>query len=46
MAEAYYDASVDIISIRIRNGKPKHVIEGTGNFVIFADDNRIWAIDI
>ena len=32
-----YDPSVDAISIRVRPGETRYVIEGSGNFVIFAD---------
>ncbi|AAL62761.1 MULTISPECIES: hypothetical protein [Pyrobaculum] len=45
-AAAYYDTSVEVISVRIRNGEPKYVVEGSGNFVIFADDDGIWAVDL
>ena len=45
-ANAYYDASVDVVSIRFRDGEPKHVIEGFGNFTIFADEHGVWGIDI
>ena len=45
-ANAYYDVSVEVVSIRLRDGEPKHVIEGTGNFTIFADEHGIWGIDI
>lgn len=44
--EAHYDSSVDVVSIRIRDGSAKYVIEGRGNFVIFADDNGVWCIDL
>ncbi|WP_291766894.1 hypothetical protein [Caldivirga sp. UBA161] len=43
---AYYDASVEVASIRIRGGEVKYVIEGNGDFAIFADDSGIWAIDL
>lgn len=43
---AYYDTSVEVISVRIRNGELKYVVEGSGNFVIFADDDGVWAVDL
>jgi len=43
---ATYDRRADILSVRTRCGNPKHVIIGHGTFVIFADDNGIWQIDL
>ncbi|MEM0463185.1 MAG: hypothetical protein QXS00_04895 [Pyrobaculum sp.] len=43
---AYYDTSVEVISVRIREGEPKYIVEGSGNFAIFADDGGIWAVDL
>lgn len=43
---AYYDSMVDIISTRIRDGEPKYILEGAGNFVIVADDCGILSVDI
>ena len=42
----YYDSGVDVVSIRLRDGEPKYVIEGSGNFVIFADDLGVWSVDL
>ncbi len=44
VARAYYDASVEVVSIRFRDGEVKYVIEGVGNFAIFADDNGVWGV--
>ncbi len=30
MASAYYDSSVEVLSIRFRNGEAKYIIEGGG----------------
>ena len=46
LAKAYYDASVEVVSIRFRDGEVKYVIEGSGNFTIFADENGIWGVDL
>ncbi|WP_245522549.1 hypothetical protein [Vulcanisaeta distributa] len=46
VARAYYDASVEVVSIRFRDGEVKYVIEGVGNFAIFADDNGVWGVDL
>jgi len=45
---AYYDRRVDVLSIDIRDvkGEPRHVVVGRGTFVIFADDEGIYSIDI
>ena len=43
---AYYDSMVDIISMRIRDGEPKYILDGAGNFVIAADDCGIFSLDI
>jgi len=41
-----YDRQADVLSIRLRGGKPKYVVIGRGTFVIFADDGGIWQIDL
>ncbi|WP_054850493.1 hypothetical protein [Vulcanisaeta sp. JCM 14467] len=46
ISRAYYDASVEVVSIRFRDSEVKYVIEGTGNFAIFADEHGIWGIDL
>ena len=43
---ATYDRRADVLSIRLRDGQPKYVVVGKGNFVIFADDDGIWQIDL
>jgi hypothetical protein len=35
-----------VLALRTRDGEPKYVVVGRGTFVIFADDNGIWGIDI
>jgi len=44
--DAEYDAKADVVAIRTREGEHKYVVVGRGTFVIFADDNGIWGIDI
>jgi uncharacterized protein YuzE len=44
--DATYDRRADVLSVRMRKGEPKHVVVGRGTFVIFADDEGIWGIDI
>lgn len=44
--KAHYDTSAEAISVRIRDGRPKYIVEGSGNFVISADDSGIWALDL
>ena len=46
VARAYYDASVEVVSIRFRDGEAKYVIEGAGNFAILADEHGIWGVDL
>lgn len=43
---AYYDRRADVLSVAIRQGEPKYVVVGRGTFVIFADDDGIWRIDL
>jgi len=43
---ATYDRRVDALSVRARDGQPKYVVVGKGTFVIFADDDGIWQIDL
>ena len=43
---ATYDSRADVLAIRIRKGEPKYVVVGKGTFVIFADDEGIWGIDL
>ena len=43
---AYYDRKADILSIAVRKGEPKYVVVGRGTFVIFADEEGIWQIDM
>jgi hypothetical protein len=47
-ARAYYDRRADVLSIDIRDakGETRHVVVGRGTFVIFADDEGIYSIDI
>lgn len=44
--QAYYDRKADILSIATREGKLKYVVVGRGTFVIFADEDGIWQIDL
>jgi hypothetical protein len=44
--DASYDKQVDVLVLRTRDGKPKYVAVGKDTFVIFADDNGIWGIDL
>jgi hypothetical protein len=43
---AYYDRRADVLSITLREGEPKYVVVGRGTFVIFADEEGIWSIDL
>jgi hypothetical protein len=43
---ATYDRRADALSVRARDGHPKYVVVGKGTFVIFADDDGIWQIDL
>ncbi|WP_229657641.1 hypothetical protein [Thermocladium modestius] len=43
---AHYDTSVEIVSMRLRDGEPKYVVEGSGHFAIFADENGVWGVDL
>jgi len=45
-ARAYYDRRADVLSIDIRDGEPRHVVVGRGTFVVYADDEGIYSIDI
>lgn len=42
----YYDEKADAISIRIREGTPRHVVAGRGSFVLYIDEEGLWAVDI
>jgi hypothetical protein len=42
---AYYDRRADVLSVTMREGEPKCVV-GRGTFVIFADEEGIWSIDL
>jgi len=44
--QAYYDRKADILSTAAREGEPKYVVVGRGTFVIFADEEGIWRIDL
>jgi len=46
MPEVKYDDRADAVSIRLRDGEPRYTVVGRGSFVIYADDNGIWAIDL
>jgi hypothetical protein len=35
-----------VLSVTIREGEPKYVVVGRGTFVIFADEEGIWSIDL
>jgi len=43
---AYYDRRTDVLSVTMREGEPKYVVVGRGTFVIFADEEGIWSIDL
>jgi len=45
-ALAYYDRRADVLSVSMRQGEPKYVVVGRGSFVIFADDEGVWSIDL
>ncbi|MEZ0320065.1 MAG: hypothetical protein ABWK05_08770 [Pyrobaculum sp.] len=42
----YYDEKADAVSIRIREGAPRHVVAGRGSFVLYIDEQGLWAVDI
>ncbi len=42
----YYDEGAGILSVRLRPGEYKYVVAGRGNFVVYADDGGVWAIDL
>ena len=44
--DATYDRRADILSVKTRDGQPKYVVVGRGTFVIFADDEGVWQIDL
>jgi len=44
--QAYYDRRADVLSVTMREGEPKYVVVGRGTFVIFADEEGIWSIDL
>ena len=44
--DATYDSRADVLAIRMRKGDPKHVVVGKGTFVIFADEEGIWGVDL
>jgi len=44
--EATYDRRADVLSVAMREGEPKYVVVGRGTFVIFADEEGIWSIDL
>jgi hypothetical protein len=41
-----YDRRADVLSVTMREGEPKYVVVGRGTFVIFADEEGIWSIDL
>ena len=43
---AYYDRRADVLSVTMREGEPKYVVVGRGTFVIFADEEGIWQVDL
>ena len=43
---ATYDSQADVLAIRMRRGEPKYVVVGRGTFVIFADEEGIWGVDL
>ena len=43
---AHYDRRADALSISMRDGEPKYVVVGRGTFVVFADDEGVWSIDL
>jgi len=42
---AYYDRKADVLSVTMQEGEPRYVV-GRGTFVIFADEEGIWSIDL
>jgi len=44
--QAYYDRRADVLSITLRKGRAKYVVVGRGVFVVYADDEGIWSIDL
>jgi hypothetical protein len=43
---ASYDSRADVLAIRMRMGEPRYVVVGRGTFVIFADEEGIWGVDL
>jgi len=43
---ATYDRRADVLSVTIREGESKYVVVGRGTFVVFADDNGVWSVDL
>jgi hypothetical protein len=43
--KVHYDRRADVLSVTMREGEPKYVV-GRGTFVIFADDEGVWSIDL
>jgi len=41
-----YDRRADVLSVTMREGEAKYVVVGRGTFVIFADEEGIWSIDL
>ncbi len=44
--KAYYDMRAEVVAVRIREGEPKYVAVGRGNFVIYGDDRGVWAVEL
>jgi hypothetical protein len=44
--QAYCNRKAGILSTAAQEGEPKHVVAGRGTFVISADENGIWPIDL
>ena len=44
--QAYYDRRADVLAVTMREGEPKYVVVGRGTFVIFADEEGIWQVDL
>ncbi len=45
VSHAYHDKKADVLSVTMREGEPKYVV-GRGTFVIFADEEGIWQVDL
>jgi hypothetical protein len=43
--QAYYDRGADILPVVAREGRSKYVV-GRRTFVIFADGDGIWRVDL